>query len=174
MLPYEFCLFYISSFFKLISECTFLARHSTRQSKSERSRAETKFLNKEPNRLSHKLKKFFWLMYLFYNMCISFSVMFTLPDPQPSPSHPDLTVMTLTLPSPHCSELPQPSNSRASTILRTSPAQDGLCPGNRTHVWYKGFDRPRYRGVAQVRQSSATYIMRPTESGIHHPGLFHN
>jgi hypothetical protein len=33
-------------------------------------------------------------MYLFYNMYISFSVMFTLLDPQPSPSHLDLTVMT--------------------------------------------------------------------------------
>jgi hypothetical protein len=46
------------------------------------------------NRLSHKSKKFFWLMYLFYNMYISFSVMFTLSDSQPSPSHLDLTVMT--------------------------------------------------------------------------------
>jgi hypothetical protein len=87
----SFVCFIFSSFFNLIPECAFLARHST---KNERSRAETKFLNKEPNRLSHKSKTIFWLMYLFYDMYISFSVMFTLLDPQSSPSHFDLTVMT--------------------------------------------------------------------------------
>jgi hypothetical protein len=75
---------FIFSSFKLIPECAFLARNST---KNKRSRAETKILNKES-------KTIFWLMYLFYNMYISFSVMFTLLDPQPSPSHLDLTVMT--------------------------------------------------------------------------------